>query len=101
VESDDARQWSEISCFIEGNCYGQEGPAPGNRREEAKEFMLEINGNYNDKDITVLPTPHGFHVVTPPFNREEKAMKKYFGFAIPSSWIKPDAMAMLYAPDTI
>lgn len=75
--------------------------AYGNRSEESKEFMPDISGNYTDKDITLLPTPHGFHIVTPPFNREEKAMKKYFGFAIPGSWIKPDAMALLYAPDTI
>jgi hypothetical protein len=72
-----------------------------NRSEEAKEFMPEISGNYKEEDITLLPTPHGFHIVTPPFNREEKAMKKYFGFAIPSSWIKPDTMALLYAPETI
>lgn len=75
--------------------------AHGNRSEEAKEFMPEISGNYKEKDITLLPTPHGFHIVTPPFNREEKAMRKYFGFAIPSSWIKPDAIALLYAPETI
>lgn len=75
--------------------------AYGNRSEESKEFMPKISGYYTDKDITLLPTPHGFHIVTPPFNREEKAMKKYFGFAIPSSWIKPDAMALLYAPETI
>lgn len=75
--------------------------AYGNRSEESKEFMPDFSGYYTDKDITLLPTPHGFHIVTPPFNREEKAMKKYFGFAIPSSWIKPDAMALLYAPETI
>lgn len=71
------------------------------RPKEATDYMPDSNSNYTVSDITLLDTPHGFHIVTPPFNKEEKAMKKYFGFAIPGSWIKPDAMALLYAPDTI
>ena len=74
----------------------------GERGNDAKEFMPKIGGKYLESDITVLPTPHGFHIVTPPFNRDTKAMKMYFGVGCPStSWIKPDAMAMLYAPATI
>ena len=67
---------------------------------EVNEFMPNV-GTFSEDDITMLPTPHGFHIVTPPFNRESKAMEKYFGFAIPSSWIKPDALTLIYAPATI
>ena len=73
----------------------------GWRCPEAIDFMPTVSHKYKENDITVLRTPHGFHIVTPPFNREEKAMAKFFGFDFPSSWIKPDAMAMLYAPSTI
>lgn len=74
----------------------------GERGDDAKDFMPKISGNYLESDITVLPTPHGFHIVTPPFNRDTKAMKMYFGVGCPSaSWIKPDAMALLYATATI
>ena len=74
----------------------------GNRTEEEKEFMPKVGGNYVQEDITFLKTPHGFHIVTPPFNRDKKAMGKYFGIGCPmSEWIKPDAMALLYAPATI
>ena len=69
--------------------------------EEAVKFMPDRKHDFSDSDVVILPTPHGFHIVTPPFNREPKAMEEYFGFAIPSAWIKPDAMAMLYAPDSI
>ena len=69
--------------------------------EEAVKFMPDRKHDFSVSDVIVLPTPHGFHIVTPPFNREPKAMEEYFGFAIPSAWIKPDAMAMLYAPDSI
>ena len=69
--------------------------------EAAIKFMPERKHDFSDSDVVILPTPHGFHIVTPPFNRDAKAMEEYLGFAIPSAWIKPDAMAMLYAPDTI
>lgn len=72
------------------------------RYEEQKRFMPKVGHNYNEQDITMLKTPHGFHIVTPPFNRDEKAMERFFGVGCPKSdWIKPDAMAMLYAPATI
>ena len=71
----------------------------GNRSNEALQFMPKVGHNYNEQDITVLETPHGFHIVTPPFNRDEKAMEKFFGVGCPKSeWIKPDAMALLFAP---
>ena len=72
------------------------------RHEDAREYMPRIGGLYKNEDISLLPTPHGFHIVTPPFNRDKKAMEKYFGVGSPKSeWIKPDAMALLYAPATI
>lgn len=69
--------------------------------EEAVRFMPDRKHDFTNSDVIVLPTPHGFHIVTPPFNRDKKAMEAYFGFAIPSDWIKPDAMALLYAPYSI
>jgi hypothetical protein len=63
--------------------------------------MPDLSHKYEDSDVTLLRTPHGWHIVTPPFNRDIKAMKQFFGVEIPSSWIKPDAMALLYAPETI
>lgn len=72
------------------------------RYEDARQYMPKIGGNYKDEDISFLPTPHGFHIVTPPFNRDKKAMEKYFGVGCPKpEWIKPDAMALLYAPARI
>lgn len=69
------------------------------RTEEEKDFMPMVGANYVEEDVTLLKTPHGFHIVTPPFNREQKAMERYFGVAAPlSEWIKPDAMALLYSP---
>ncbi|MBO6031835.1 MAG: hypothetical protein J6Q22_10380 [Prevotella sp.] len=70
-----------------------------NRTDEQKEFMPNVGAKYVQEDVTFLKTPHGFHIVTPPFNREPKAMEKYLGVGCPSvDWIKPDAMALLYAP---
>lgn len=67
----------------------------------AKEFMPNVSSAYDDSDISVLPTPHGFHIVTPPFNREQKALQKYLGGDfLKQEWIKPDAMALLYAPSS-
>ena len=76
------------------------------RPEAALEFMpptcgVNASTSYTDFDVYQLRTPHGYHVVTPPFNREPKAIEKYFGFAISSSWIKPDALTLIYAPDKI
>lgn len=69
------------------------------RAEEENDFMPMVGSNYTADDVTVLKTPHGFHIVTPPFNREQKAMEGYFGVGHPSAaWIKPDAMALLYSP---
>lgn len=69
------------------------------RTEEEKDFMPRAGANYMEDDVTFLQTPHGFHIVTPPFNREQKAMEGYFGVGHPSAaWIKPDAMALLYSP---
>lgn len=69
------------------------------RTEEEKDFMPRAGLNYTADDVTVLKTPHGFHIVTPPFNREQKAMERYFSVGHPSAaWIKPDAMALLYSP---
>ena len=73
----------------------------GVRSGEAISYMPDISHNYESSDVTLLRTPHGCHIVTPPFNRDTKAMKQFFELEIPSAWIKPDAMAMLYAPETI
>ena len=75
---------------------------PEYKSEATDKFMPSTSGSYKNNDIVVLPTPHGFHIVTPPFNRDTKALKDYFGDAYPrADWIKPDAMALLYAPATI
>ena len=72
------------------------------RSNEAKEYMPKVGHTYVQDDIVLLRTPHGFHIVTPPFNREAKAMEKYFGRGCPKQgWIKPDAMALLYSPSSI
>ena len=74
----------------------------GGRYEDAVKFMPKVKFKYSAEDITVLHTPHGFHVVTPPFNRRPDAMEEYFGVGTPSNmWIKPDSMALLYSPSTI
>lgn len=70
------------------------------RMAPEREFMPNIKiRDYLESDITVLKTPHGKHIVTPPFNREPKAMQKFFGALCPKAdWIKPDALTILYAP---
>ena len=69
------------------------------RTEDEKDFMPRVGANYVADDVTVLKTPHGFHIVTPPFNRDQKAIERYFGVGFPlAEWIKPDAMALLYSP---
>ena len=74
----------------------------GKRYDKQKAFMPNVCARYIPEDITMLKTPHGFHIVTPPFNRDSKAMEKYFGIGCPKTdWIKPDAMALLYAPLTV
>lgn len=75
---------------------------PEDRPNDAKAFMPNLKTRFNASDITLLPTPHGFHIVTPPFNRTPIEKEKYFGAGCPrADWIKPDAMALLYAPDAI
>lgn len=70
-----------------------------NRPSDVQCYMPNVGAFYDLNDISVLPTPNGFHVVTPPFNRERKAMERYFGMGCPiANWIKPDAMTLLYAP---
>lgn len=54
-----------------------------------------------EMDVTLLETPHGWHIVCPPFNREEKACKEYFEGFWNNDWVKTDAMALLFAPSTI
>lgn len=73
----------------------------GTRCGEAVAYMPDLAHQYKEGDVTLLKTPHGWHIVTPPFNRETNAVKSFFGVEIPSAWIKPDAMALLYAPATI
>lgn len=74
----------------------------GNRPEDTENFMPKRSRIFQTDDVVVLKTPHGFHIVTPPFNRDPKAMKVYFGDGCPKSeWIKPDAMALLYAPGSV
>jgi len=73
----------------------------GVRSGEAISYMPDLSHKYESSDVTLLRTPHGWHIVTPPFNRDIKTMKQFFGVEIPSAWIKPDAMALLYAPETI
>lgn len=90
-----------FACYIRMRLVSALVGIEGCRCGDAIAFMPNASDRYDKNDITVLKTPHGFHIVTPPFNREPNAMGEYFSSAIPSSWIKPDAMAMLYAPDTI
>lgn len=82
----------------------------GTRSTEAQEFMPKTRSEYKDSDICYLPTPHGLHIVTPPFTRDDenqskdisKPLQKYLGGDfLKQEWIKPDAMALLYAPSTI
>ena len=81
----------------------------GTRDIEAQEFMPETRAQYQDSDICYLPTPHGFHIVTPPFTRDDenskeniRPLQKYLGGNfIKQDWIKPDAMALLYAPTSV
>ena len=69
------------------------------RFQDAAKFMPNPDKHYKDDDVLCLDTPHGFHIVTPPFNRDMKAMQEYFrGFSPLADWIKPDAMALLYSP---
>lgn len=71
----------------------------GKRPDDVLKFMPKTVSNYTDEDIVFLPTPHGIHIVTPPFNRDPKAMEEYFGVGCPSTkWIKPDALALLFSP---
>ena len=90
-----------FACYIRTRLVSALVGIEGCRREDAMTFMPNVYDKYVETDIMVLKTPHGFHIVTPPFNRDQNAMEKFFGFVIPSGWIKPDALAMLYAPDTI
>ena len=63
------------------------------------DYMPSMSHVYKPEDVNIITTPHGAHIVTPPFNRDEKAMKQYFGSGKPlSEWIKPDAMTLIYSP---
>lgn len=73
----------------------------GVRSGEAISYMPDLSHKYESRDVTLLRTPHGWHIVTPPFNRESNAMKNFFGVDIPSAWIKPDAMTLIYSPNVI
>jgi hypothetical protein len=67
--------------------------------EEIKKFMPKLSHIYCETDIPIVPTPHGYHIVTPPFNREKKMLDEYMGGElIKQDWIKPDALTLLYAP---
>ena len=68
------------------------------RTEDEIRFMPEVNTVYNYEVISMLPTPHGYHIVTPPFNREPKACEEYFGGWKPD-WVKTDAMALMFSPE--
>jgi hypothetical protein len=69
------------------------------RDEEIDKFMPKVSHTYSDTDITIVPTPHGYHIVTPPFNREKKMLDTYMGGElIRQEWIIPDALTLLFAP---
>ena len=88
--------------FLVGKLRAALVPKYGSRNRLAQDFMPSLSCAYNDFDICVLPTPHGFHIVTPPFNRERTALQKFLGGDfIKQDWIKPDAMALLYAPNSM
>lgn len=77
-------------------------PVDGLRNEEAEEYMPDLYHEYRVEDVELYETPHGWHLVSPPFNRDAKAMHKYFGGLEPKSeWIKTDAMTLLYSPCSI
>lgn len=69
---------------------------------EAREYMPKPNPNYTPDAVQILHTPHGWHVVTPPFNRDLAAMQKYFGNAYPrGEWIKQDGLTLVFAPASV
>ena len=73
--------------------------SPAQKDEEIDKFMPKVAHTYSYTDITIVPTPHGYHIVTPPFNREKKMLDTYMGGElIRQEWIKPDALTLLYAP---
>ena len=70
--------------------------------EKETAYMQNPSIYHDMNSFNILPTPHGLHIVTPPFNRDAKMMQSYFGKGCPKQdWIKPDAMALLYAPDSV
>ena len=73
-------------------------PSTKERTEAAKDFMPNVEAAYVKEKIKPIPTPHGFHIVTPPFNRDPKACERYFGFWKPD-WVKTDAMALMFSPE--
>ena len=78
----------------------------GNGELSKNEAWMKMTGGKSrvgntEMDVTLLNTPHGWHIVCPPFNREEKACVDYFRGLWNNDWVKTDAMALLFAPSTI
>lgn len=51
-------------------------------------------------DLTVVPTPHGKHIVTEPFNKQEMNCPKLSKNPLPiwkADWLKEDAMTLIYS----
>lgn len=51
-------------------------------------------------DLTIVPTPHGKHIVTEPFNKAELNNPKMSKNPLPiwkSDWLKEDAMTLIYS----
>lgn len=81
-------------------CRLQEALIPDSkeRTEAVKKFMPEVEAAYYGDKILLMRTPNGYHIVTPPFNRDPEACEKYFGGWNPE-WVKTDAMALMYSPE--
>lgn len=58
--------------------------------------VIKMFKSGNPNDIIVVPTTHGAHIITPPFNRGPDVAKTIFRKGFDASCIKEDAMALLY-----
>ena len=89
----------DLSIHIAGRLSKALTLSPAQKDEEIDKFMPKVAHTYSYTDVTIVPTPHGYHIVTPPFNREKKMLDTYMGGElIRQEWIKPDALTLLYAP---
>jgi len=58
--------------------------------------VIKLFHSGNPEDIIVIPTTHGAHIITPPFNRDPGVARTMFRNGFDAKCIKEDAMALLY-----